>query len=62
MMTLGHFLYIPGVLLLGLVIGYVLGGRSAAVNDTDARARDLRREAREARRRARAEQDPPQAP
>jgi proteasome assembly chaperone (PAC2) family protein len=24
-----HFIFIPGVLLLGLVIGYVLGGKSA---------------------------------
>ena len=27
-MTLAHFIYIPGVLLVGLVIGYVLGGRA----------------------------------
>ena len=26
-MTLGHFIYIPGILLVGVIIGYVLGGR-----------------------------------
>jgi hypothetical protein len=24
-----HFIFIPGVLLIGIVIGYILGGRSA---------------------------------
>jgi hypothetical protein len=24
-----HFIFIPGVLLIGLVIGYIMGGRSA---------------------------------
>ena len=57
-MTRGHFIDIPGILLLGVVIGYVLGGRAAAVEAEDAQARDLRRAAREARRKARAA-DPP---
>lgn len=36
-----HFLYIPGVLLLGIVIGWILGSRAAA----DAYAAQLRRSA-----------------
>ncbi len=57
-MTLGHFIYIPGILLLGVVIGYVLGGRAAAVGAEDAQARDRRRAAREARRKARTADTP----
>jgi hypothetical protein len=34
-----HFLYIPGVLLIGIVIGWILGSRAAA----DAYAAQLRR-------------------
>ena len=52
-MTLGHFIYIPGILLLGIVIGYVLGGRKAALEAGEAAEKDQRRAAREARRRAR---------
>jgi hypothetical protein len=37
--TAGHFIYIPVVLLLGIVIGWVLGSRAAA----DAMAMDKRR-------------------
>lgn len=48
-MTLGHFLYIPGVLLLGLLIGYVLGGRAAAATAADRELRDARSAARKAR-------------
>ena len=57
-MTLGHFIYIPGILLLGVVIGYVLGGRAAVVGAEDAQARDRRRAARAARRAARDGADP----
>ena len=39
MPTAAHFIYIPGVLLLGVVIGWVLGSRAAA----DAYAAKLRR-------------------
>ena len=39
MPTAAHFLYIPGVLILGLVIGWILGSRAAA----DAYAAQLRR-------------------
>lgn len=52
-MTLAHFLYIPGILFLGMVIGYVLGGRAAEVARSDAGEKDERRAARDARRRAR---------
>jgi hypothetical protein len=30
MPTAAHFIYIPAVLLLGIVIGYILGSRAAA--------------------------------
>jgi Tfp pilus assembly protein PilF len=39
MPTAAHFMYIPGVLLLGIVIGWILGSRAAA----DAYAAQLRR-------------------
>ena len=29
-MTAGHFFYIPSILLLGVVIGWILGSRAAA--------------------------------
>ena len=58
-MTLGHFIYIPGILLVGAVIGYVLGSRSASVAREDQAERDrakaARAAAREARDRARAD-------
>jgi hypothetical protein len=45
-MTSAHFIFIPAVLLLGVVIGWVLGSRAAA----DAyRAELKRREERQAR-------------
>lgn len=40
MPTAAHFIYIPGVLLLGIVIGWILGSRAAA----DAYAARLRRQ------------------
>ena len=44
-MTAGHFIFIPSVLLVGVVIGWILGSRAAA----DAYAAELkRREARAA--------------
>lgn len=50
-MTSAHFLYIPAVLLLGIVIGWILGSRAAA----DAYAVQARREQeRQARAAARA--------
>jgi len=38
-MTAGHFIFIPSVLLIGVVIGWVLGSRAAR----DAFAMDLKR-------------------
>ena len=38
-MTAGHFIFIPAVLLIGVVVGWVLGGRAAR----DAYAAELRR-------------------
>ena len=38
-MTAGHFIFIPAVLLFGIVIGWILGSRAAA----DAYAAELRR-------------------
>ena len=47
-MGAGHFIYIPAVLFIGMVIGWILGSRAAR----DAFAAELRRrEEREARRR-----------
>lgn len=47
-MTLAHFVYIPGILLLGIVIGYVLGGRAAEAARAEADERNRRRAARRA--------------
>ena len=47
-MTAGHFVFIPAVLLFGMVIGWVLGSRAAA----DAYAAELRRREERAARRA----------
>jgi hypothetical protein len=45
-MSAGHFIFIPAVLLIGVVIGWILGSRAAA----DAYAAELKkRQAREAR-------------
>jgi hypothetical protein len=45
-MTAGHFIFIPSVLLIGIVIGWILGSRAAR----DAYAAELkRREERAAR-------------
>lgn len=38
-MTAGHFIFIPAVLLIGVIVGWVLGSRSAR----DAYAAELRR-------------------
>ena len=40
MPTAAHFIYIPGILILGVVIGWILGSRAAA----DAYAAQLRRQ------------------
>ena len=51
-MTSGHFIFIPAVLLVGVVIGWILGSRAAK----DAYAAELRRrEEREKGKRQKAE-------
>ena len=55
-MTSGHFVYIPMILLVGIVIGFILGGRAAR----DAIAAQARAAAdRQARKQARARGDQP---
>jgi hypothetical protein len=56
--TLGHFVYIPGILLLGIVVGWVLAARASAARTADDADRRGRAAARAARARARAA-DPP---
>ena len=52
--TSAHFIYIPFVLLIGIVIGFILGGRAAR----DAQAEEQRKaEARAARKAAARERD-----
>ncbi len=51
-MTAGHFVFIPAVLLLGMVVGWILGSRAAA----DAYAAELRRREERAARRSPTEQ------
>ena len=54
-MTAGHFIFIPAVLLFGIVIGWILGSRAAA----DAYAAELRRrEERAARQIPRSDDQP----
>lgn len=45
-MTAGHFIFIPAVLLVGVVIGWILGSRAAK----DAYAAELRRREERAQR------------
>jgi hypothetical protein len=48
-MTSAHFIFIPSVLLVGIIIGWILGGRAAR----DAYAMELKkREGREQRKKA----------
>jgi hypothetical protein len=48
-MTAAHFIFIPAVLIIGIIIGWILGARAAR----DAYGAELRRrEEREARRKA----------
>ena len=47
-MTAGHFIFIPSVLLVGVVIGWILGSRAAR----DAYAAELRRRDEKAKRAA----------
>ena len=47
-MTAGHFIFIPAVILVGIVIGWILGSRAA----TDAFAAELKRREERAQRQA----------
>ena len=48
MPTAAHFIFIPGVLLLGVVIGWILGSRAAAdAYAAELRKRDAKRESRQ---------------
>ena len=48
MPTAAHFIFIPGVLLIGIVIGWILGSRAAAdAYAAELRKRDLKRESRQ---------------
>ncbi len=50
--TSAHFIYIPFVLLIGIVVGFILGGRAArdaiAAREEKDKARAARRAARDA--------------
>jgi hypothetical protein len=48
-MTAAHFIFIPAVQLIGVVIGWILGGRAAQ----DAYAAEMRRREERERRKAR---------
>lgn len=50
-MTAGHFIFIPAVLLVGMVIGWILGSRAAQ----DAYAAELRRREEKAARKQKPE-------
>jgi hypothetical protein len=52
MPTTAHFIYIPAVLLVGVVIGFILGGRAARDALAAARERDGARAVRRAARSA----------
>lgn len=49
-MTSAHFIYIPGVFVLGSVVGYLAGIKAVDSARKDTVERDRRREARKARR------------
>ncbi len=53
-----HFIYIPAILLVGIVIGWILGSRAAA----DAYAARLRRSAPNAQPHSPKSQPPPKSP
>lgn len=53
-MTLGHFIYIPGMILLGVIFGYILAGRVQSSASTREDVAGQQSAARRARARARA--------
>jgi hypothetical protein len=49
-MTAAHFIFIPAVLLIGMVIGWILGSRAAAdAYAAELKKREARRQQQEAR-------------
>ena len=50
-MTAGHFIFIPAVMLIGVIVGWVLGSRAAR----DAFAMDLKRREERAQKKVRSE-------
>jgi hypothetical protein len=52
MPTAAHVIYIPGVLLLGVVIGFILAGRAQKAAEAEKAERDKRRAERAAERAA----------
>ena len=56
MPTTAHFIYIPAVLSLGVVIGFVLGGRAARDAHVAQAARDAARAERRAARAAKGDE------
>jgi hypothetical protein len=50
-MTAGHFIFIPSVMLIGVIIGWVLGSRAAR----DAYATELKRREERAQKKVRSE-------
>jgi len=56
-----HFLYIPGILLLGLVVGWIMGSRATRGELQRQASREADRAARREARRARAAEGKPGA-
>jgi len=57
MPTTAHFIYIPAVLLIGIVIGFILGGRAARDAFAAQKEKEDARAARRAARKAAAPSD-----
>ena len=58
MPTAAHVIYIPVILMIGIVIGYILGGRAAREAQAAEEARKAARAARRAQRDAAERADP----
>jgi len=56
MPTTAHFIYIPAVLIIGIVIGFILGGRAARDAFAAQKEKEDARAARKAARKSAAEQ------
>lgn len=60
-MTSGHILFIPGILMIGMFLGFILGTRAARNQFDLERKREEERAAARAARAARAEKQPAEA-